>query len=176
MADKYQIFLLDGCRTYRTYVRDIMLNPSKTFDNTDLVTTINTTPFSAGFQLIWEVIYWMTLTNDAGMHLPLSWKSILRGVNRPSFKHVHYGVHGIDANPQLNPHKSAGVSCTPCVQDSDCGAGGNLCLGYPTGGACGVACTNDVACGPGFRCARLFEDPDQFYIPKQCVRRDYTCQ
>ena len=176
MADKYQIYLLDGCRTYRTYVRDIMANPSKTFDNLDMVTTINTTPFSAGFQLIWEMVYWLTLTNDAGAHLPLSWKAILRGVNRPSFKSVHYGVHGIGSNPQLNPHGSDDISCSPCTQDSDCGSGGNMCLGYPSGASCGVACTNDTACGEGFRCARLVDDPKLFYLPKQCVRRDYVCQ
>ena len=175
MADKYQIFLLDGCRTYRTYVQDLMANPMKTFDNVDIVTTINTTPFSAGFQLIWEVIYWMTLTNDQGRHLPLSWKSILRGVNQPAYKHVHYGVHGVANNPQLNPNGSTDVMCKPCEQDSDCGAGGNLCLGYGQGGMCGVACTNDTACGEGYRCARLFDDPDLFYLPKQCVRRDYMC-
>ncbi|MEE2758288.1 MAG: hypothetical protein VYA30_16635 [Myxococcota bacterium] len=176
MANKYQIYLMDGCRTYRTYIRDIMANPTKTFENVDIVTTINTTPFSAGFQLIWEFIYWMTLTNDEGRHLPLSWKAILRGVNRPAFKSVHYGVHGIANNPQLNPNGSTDVACTPCTQDADCGAGGNLCLGYGGGGMCGVACTHDTACGNGYRCARLVDDPELFYIPKQCVRRDYACR
>jgi hypothetical protein len=33
----------------------------------------------------------------------------------------------------------------------------------------------DSACGDGFRCARLFEDPDLFYLPKQCLRRDHVC-
>ena len=117
----------------------------------------------------------MTLTNDEGRHLPLSWKSILRGVNRPAFAHVHYGVHGIGNNPQLNPNGDTGVMCQPCDQDSDCGSGGNLCLNYGTGGRCGVACTNDAACGTEYRCARLFDDPELFYLPKQCVKRDYVC-
>ena len=25
----------------------------------------------------------------------------------------------------------------------------------------------------GYRCTRITEDPDLFYIPKQCVRRNY---
>jgi hypothetical protein len=175
MAEKYQIFILDGCRTYRTYVQALMANPYKSYDNVDIVTTVNTTPFSAGFQLLYQFVYWMTLTNDDGAHFPLSWKAILRGVNTRTWKNVHYGVHGTGDNPQLNPYASEGVQCTPCTVDADCKAGGNLCLGYPGGSACGVACTNDLACGDGYRCARLVDDPKLFHLPKQCVRRDYAC-
>ena len=175
MADKYQIFILDGCRTYRTYVKDLMANPAKSDHNVDIVTTVNTTPFSAGYYLLFEFMNWLTITNQDGAHYPLSWKTILRGVNKPSFKNVHYGVHGIAGNPQLNPHASQGIMCSPCSVDADCGAGGNLCLSYAGTPGCGVACTNDSACGAGYRCARLSDDPDLFYIPKQCVRRDYIC-
>lgn len=175
LPQKYQIFVFDGCRTYRTYVDDMMKNPAKNWDNTDIITTVNTTPFGAGYYVIWEFVNWFTLTDNDGNHFPLSWKTILRGVNKPAFKSVHYGVHGIDNNPKLNPHKSEGVACTPCTSDDQCGAGGNLCLGYSAGSACGVACTTDTACPDGYRCARLNDDPDLFYLPKQCVRRDYIC-
>ena len=173
MADKYQIFVLDGCRTYRTYVDDLMENPAKTFENTDIITTVNTTPFSVGYQLLWEFMYWFTLTDNDGNHFPLSWKAFLRGLNTDRYDDVHYGVHGVDQGPKLNPHGGA-PACTPCTMDSDCGAG-NLCLGYGMGAACGTACTTDEACGPGFRCARLTDRDDQFYIPKQCVKLDYDC-
>ena len=177
LPSKYQIFVFDGCRTYRTYVDDMMKNPAKTWDNLDIVTTVNTTPFSAGYYVIWEFLHWFTLSSQDGRHFPLSWKTILRGVNRRSFKSVHYGVHGVDSNPRLNPHGSDGIACKPCETDMDCGAGGNLCLGYRVGGAaCGVACTTDSACPDGYRCARLVDDPDLFYLPKQCVRRDFICQ
>ena len=176
LPSKYQIYVFDGCRTYRTYVDDMLKNPNKTFDNLDVVTTVNTTPFSAGYYVIWEFLHWFTLTTDDGRHFPLSWKTILRGVNKPSFKSVHYGVHGIDGNPKLNPHASEGIACKPCASDAECGAGGNLCLGYGGGAACGVACTTDTACPDGFRCARLNDDPDLFYLPRQCVRRDLVCR
>ena len=175
LPEKYQIYVLDGCRTYRTYVDDLLKNPNKSFDNLDVVTTVNTTPFAVGYQVIFQFLYWFTLTDNDGGHLPLSWMTILRGVNTPDYKSVHYGVHGIDDDPKLNPHASEGIACTPCSTDADCGAGGNLCLGYGGGAACGVACTTDTACGEGYRCARLTDDEDQFYIPKQCVRRDYVC-
>lgn len=175
LADKYQIYAFDGCQTYRTYVDDLLKHPTKTLDKVDIITTVNTTPFSAGYQLIHELVYWLTLTDGAGNHFPVSWQALLRGLNTKDFRGVHYGVHGVDAGPKLNPHKSEGVACTPCSSDADCGAGGNLCLGYGAGGACGVACTTDTACGEGYRCARLFDDPDLFYLPKQCVRRDYVC-
>lgn len=175
LADKYQIYVFDGCRTYRSYVDDILKNPAKTWDNLDVITTVNTTPFSAGYYVIWEFLNWFTITTDEGAHFPLTWKTILRGVNKPSFKDVHYGVHGIDNDPKLNPHASEGIACQPCADDGACGAGGNLCLGYPGGSACGVACATDTACPDGYRCARLFDDPDLFYLPKQCVKRDYNC-
>ena len=175
LAQKYQIYLLDGCRTYRTYVHDLMKNDRKTFETVDIVTTVNTTPFSAGYRLIYEFLYWLTLTNDEGVHFPVTWKDLLRGVNTRTLRSVHYGVHGVASNPKLNPHGSEGISCRPCLHDSDCGAGGNLCLNYALGNACGVACTTDSACGSGYRCARITEDPDLFYIPKQCVRRNYLC-
>ncbi len=172
MADKYQIFVLDGCRTYRTYVDDLMQNPAKTFDNVDIMTTVNTTPFSVGYQVLWEYLYWLTITDGAGRHYPQSWKTILRGINTRDFRSVHYGVHGIDSDPGLNPHGSDGVAGRACIDDSACGAGGNLCLGDGVNpGFCGVACAHDTACPSGFRCARLTDISDQFYIPKQCIPR-----
>lgn len=175
LADKYQIYIFDGCRTYRTYVDDLMQNERKTFENLDVVTTINTTPFAVGYQLIHEFVYWLTLTDNAGNHFPLSWKTILRGLNTRSYRSVHYGVHGIDDNPQLNPHASEGILCRPCQSDADCGAGGNLCLNLGGQGVCGVACTTDRACGTGNRCARLADLDDYFYLPRQCIPRDYSC-
>jgi len=175
LADKYQIYVLDGCMTYRTYVGDIMDNPRKTFDDLDIVTTVNTTPFAVGYQVLHEFLYWFTLTDAEGNHFPLSWMTILRGINTRTYHDVHYGVHGIDNDPKLNPHASDGIFCRPCQADADCGAGGNFCLGYPAGSACGVACTTDTACPDGYRCARLYDDPDLFYLPKQCIQRDYVC-
>ncbi|MBW2737010.1 MAG: hypothetical protein JRH20_31895, partial [Deltaproteobacteria bacterium] len=142
----------------------------------DIVTTVNTTPFAVGYQLIHEFLYWLTFTSNDGKHFPLSWAAILRGLNTQRYKSVHYGVHGIDNDPKLNPHASEGIACTPCSSDADCGAGGNFCLGYSGGAACGVACTTDTACPDGHRCARLWDDPDLWYYPKQCVPRDYICE
>lgn len=176
LAEKYQIYVFDGCQTYRTYVDDLMQNPNKTFANVDVVTTVNTTPFAVGYQMIHQLLYWLTLTDGAGNHFPLSWQTLLRGLNTEKYKSVHYGVHGIDDDPRLNPHASEGITCRPCSTDADCGAGGNFCLGYAGGSACGVACTTDEACGAGYRCGRITDDPDLFYLPKQCVRRDYRCR
>jgi hypothetical protein len=175
LAQKYQIYLLDGCRTYRTYVRDLMKNNRKSFETLDLVTTVNTTPFSAGYRLIYEFLYWFTLTNDEGAHFPISWKDILRGVNTRTLRSVHYGVHGISNNPKLNPHASTDIACKPCDNDNQCGSGGNFCLNYGGQKACGVACTSDTACGGGYRCARITDDPNLFYLPKQCVKRSFQC-
>ncbi len=176
MADKYQIFVLDGCMTHRTYVDQLMANPAKTWDNTDIVTTVNTTPFGIGYQVLHEFVFWLTLTDQLGRHYPLSWQTVLRGVNLRSYKTVHYGVHGIDADPGINPHDGDSMLCASCRDASECGAGGNICLNIGGVGSCGVACTTDTACPDGFRCARLTDDPDLFYLPKQCIPRDYVCR
>ena len=40
----------------------------------------------------------------------------------------------------------------------------------------GFLSATDTACPDGYRCARLTDDPDLFYLPKQCVARDYECR
>ena len=175
MSDKYQIYIMDGCNTYRTYVGDIMENPARDFANTDIMTTVHTTPFSAGYDVIWRLMYWFTFTDRNGGHFPMSWQTMIRGLNQ-DFPDVHYGVHGVDDGPKLNPHASEGLACRPCSRDSDCGAGGNYCLGFADGAACSVGCTTDAACGEGFRCARIFDIDDQFYIPRQCVPQSMSCR
>ncbi len=126
--------------------------------------------------MLHEFVYWLTLTDQLGRHFPISWQTVLRGVNIRSFKTVHYGVHGIDGDPGLNPHGGDDLLCSPCRDASECGPGGNICLNYQGQGGCGVACASDSACPAGFRCARLTDDPDLFYLPKQCVSRDYECR
>jgi hypothetical protein len=175
MADKYQIFLLDGCETYRSYVDDLMKNPNKTFDNVDIITTVNTTPFSAGYQTLHEMITWLTLTDGEGNHHPMSWGQILRGINTDEFRGVYYGVHGVDQDPQINPNGHEGVACTSCVTDDDCPGGGNYCLNIDDVGRCGVACTTDEACGLGFGCATVFEHEDDWYRAAQCIPNDSSC-
>lgn len=174
MRDDYQIFVFDGCNSYRTYVDALMENPSKSFDNTDVVTTVNTTPFSAGYEIINRFVHWLTLADEEGRHIPVSWNTMLRGVN-DSFPDVHYGVHGIDQDPKLAPNGGGATMCQPCTSDADCGGGGNYCVDYEDGAACSVACTTSEACGDGYSCVPLWDDPDLFYLPKQCVRTSQTC-
>ncbi len=176
LAERYQIYVFDGCQTYRTYVDDLLRNERKTLENVDIVTTVNTTPFAVGYQLLWELVHWITLTDSAGNHLPLSWSAILRGLNTRRYPNVHYGVHGVDGDPELNPHGGHDMMCQPCQSDGDCGPGGNLCLTIGGQGVCGVACTTDRACGAGNRCARLADIEEYFYIPRQCIPRDLTCE
>ena len=70
MRDEYQIYVFDGCNSYRTYVDALLANPTRTFENTDVVTTVNTTPFSAGYEIINRFVHWLTLTGEDGAHFP----------------------------------------------------------------------------------------------------------
>ena len=173
--DKYQIYVLDGCQTYRTYVDDLLKNRVNGLETLDVITAVNTTPFSVGYQLIHEILSWFTIRDQQNRHLPLSWTAILRGLNTERFRDVHYGVHGVDHDAQLNPYGGIETLCQSCQSDLDCGASGNLCLAFPSGARCGVACTTDQACGQGYRCARLLDEQKYFYLSKQCVPRDYQC-
>jgi len=85
-------------------------------------------------------------------------------------------VHGVDSLPQANPHGGLEALCRPCGDDADCGPGGNFCLGYEGGSACGVACTADAACGPGYRCLPVSDDPEAFYLAHQCIPEDMSCR
>ena len=175
MSNKYQIYVFDGCNSYRTYVDKLMLNPARTFENTTAITTVNTTPFSAGYEVINRFVHWLTLTDTSGTHFPVSWNTLLQGVN-DQHPDVYYGVHGVDQDPKLNPHGGAELVCQSCASDADCGAGGNLCINYEGGAACGVACTDSFACGDGYECITLEDDPELFYVPKQCVRTSLSCE
>ncbi|MEZ4462049.1 MAG: hypothetical protein R3E66_20485 [bacterium] len=174
MKEGYQIWVFDGCNSYRTYVEALMENPNRDYSNTNVVTTVNTTPFSAGYEIINRFVHWLVLTEGDGSHIPVSWNTLLRGVN-DSFPDVHYGVHGIDDNPKINPNGSDAL-CQSCTDNADCGGGGNFCVNYGDTPACSVACTTDAACGPGYECIALFDDPDLFYMPMQCVRTSQTCE
>jgi hypothetical protein len=174
MKDGYQVWVFDGCNSYRTYVEALLENPNRTYQNTNIVTTVNTTPFSAGYEIINRFVHWMTISDESGAHIPVSWNTLLRGVN-DSFPDVHYGVHGIDDNPKLNPN-GADALCQTCDSNQDCGGGGNFCMNYGDTPSCGVACTTDAACGSGYQCIEVFSDPNMFYMPKQCVRLSLVCE
>ncbi len=174
MRSEYQIWVFDGCNSYRTYVDAVLANPARSFETTDIVTTVNTTPFSAGYEIINRFVHWLTISDETGAHIPVTWNTLLRGVN-DTYLDVHYGVHGIDQDPKLNPYGGAELTCAPCSSDADCGAGGNFCMNYEDGSACGIACSHESACGDGFECISVFDDPDLFYMPKQCVRTNLTC-
>ncbi len=174
MKEGYQIWVFDGCNSYRTYVDALLENPNRSYQNTNIVTTVNTTPFSAGYEIINRFVHWLVLTDDTGRHIPVTWNTLLGGVN-DDFPEVHYGVHGIDDNPKLNPN-GADLLCGSCEVNEDCGGGGNVCVNYGDSPACSVACTTNAACGQGYECISLYDDPELFYMPRQCVRTSQSCQ
>jgi hypothetical protein len=176
MADKYQIFVINGCETYRSYVPDLMANERKTFDNVDIVTTVNKTPIASFSRVTYQFLRWLTYTDKYDRHTPMTWNTILQGVNKGNRADARYGVHGIDQDPEINPYGNVASSCQPCQSHSQCGAGGNYCLRMKNGPACGTACATSEACGEGFKCAPVTDDPDKFYIPKQCIPKTYQCR
>lgn len=51
-------------------------------------------------------------------------------------------------------YDAAGYYCKSCVNDTDCGGNGNLCLdlGYASSNFCGVTCTVESDCPSGYTC------------------------
>lgn len=175
LAEKYQIYVINGCETYASYVPDLMKNERKTFENVDIVTTVNKTPIASFDDVTWRFLRVLTMTDRRGGHYPLTWNKILQGVNKGNREKAKYGVHGIDQDPELNPHASEGIACTSCDGQGQCGAGGNYCLRMRGGGRCGVACATSDACGEGSECVPVTDDADKFYLPKQCMPSTRQC-
>ena len=83
-----------------------------------------------------------------------------------------FGVHGIDANPKVNPLSDKSKLCKSCTNDGECGADGNRCS--QISGAqrvCTIGCVDDSACGAGYACKSLRNVNE-----KQCVPTSGACR
>jgi MYXO-CTERM domain-containing protein len=151
MSSDYQIVLADGCQTY-WMGEPFLANPAKAGGtNLDLLSTTN-----------------FSVTPDGGLHAirllqaligetdrpprGTSYDELLAGFNSRGTYLGLYGVHGIDDNPHLNPLADLEQMCLPCVEDIDCLAVGNACVGLRTGRFCLPECLDDDACPAGTLC------------------------
>ena len=153
-TDKQQIYLFNGCETYTGYADQLYLNPKRTPDNTDVITTGN---FSAIQPKANQVIAFIhsLIDQKSGAWVPRSWDSVLgrmNAVGERSWVHV-YGVHGLDDNPKVSPLADVSKVGATCRFDSDCGAADSRCLSVSSSKkVCGVACADTSGCPNGTKC------------------------
>ena len=169
----YQIFVMNGCKTYSAYPEAAYANPDKTTKNLDIISTVS---FS-----------WLTMQpyttsgflNElfavrAGQHEPRSFEEILTTINQSNNHNVYYGVHGLEDNPHANPYADAATLCQACDSDGDCPGAGNLCVGFDWGRVCGVECTSDDGCPADYVCGEIAAGGA--ISGRQCLPRSYTCE
>lgn len=173
LADRYQVYVFNGCKTYGAYPDTLMKNPRKTTKTLDILSTVNFSwlsmqPFTtSGFLNA-------ILAQRNGTHDPRTWREVLADINAGANSNVFYGVHGLDDNPHLNPWADASKLCKSCSKDADCGGAGNRCVRFDWGRVCGAECTANDGCPAGYACTAIAEGST--LAGKQCLPKTFQCQ
>ena len=176
MPRTYQIVLANGCETY-DLGQSFWKNPAKA-DHKNL-NVITTTDFSnAGTEASAERLL-KALTNQTGDKLvPVKVSELTSGLDHDQgwgFTSM-YGVHGVEANPHVDPTGDVSKLCQTCASDAACGADGNRCTKISTSvKACTVGCTDDAGCPTGYSCRSIASQSTHTITTKQCVPTSRTC-
>ena len=173
LPEKYQIYLMNGCKTYNAYPDAIYQNGQKTTANLDIISTVNFSwlsmqPFTtSGF--LNEL-----LARAGSTHDPRTYVEILTQINKDNNYNVYYGVHGLDDNAHINPYADLSTLCESCTTDNDCPGQGNLCVRFEWGKACAAECTANDGCPAGYGCRDIAVGG--FITGRQCLADGYVCQ
>ncbi|MFT7579393.1 MAG: hypothetical protein ACI9MR_001057 [Myxococcota bacterium] len=173
LPTKYQIFVFNGCKTYGVYPESVYKNDTKTFENLDIVSTVNFSWLSQQTFTTSGLLSELFATPEK-THDPRTWREVLTEINRKNNANVYYGVHGIDDNPHLNPYADIAELCSPCKANADCSGAGNICVGFSSGFGCGAECTSDDGCPGGYQCGEIAVDGQ--ISERQCVPNTFRCQ
>src|SRR5690606_3345901 len=142
------IYLFNGCETYTGYSDQLYLNPERTPENTDVITTANYSAIQRQANQVIAFIHQLVDERD-GAWVPRSWDSVLARMNAAgerSWVHV-YGVHGLDDNAKVSPLADVSRAGASCSSDTDCGAADSRCVARSsTQKVCGVACADSSGC------------------------------
>ncbi len=168
LADKYQLFLFDGCNAYG-YADHLLSHPGKTSANLDVITTINYSCFHQAEVVL--AFFGQLLMEKKGQWMPRPYSAILGQLNRSYCSwRATYGVHGAADNPRISPLGDRATIGLPCEEHSDCPGIDNLCLKesyLSTRRSCGVACLGEGACPAPAHCEKVWSS--LFSMSRQCV-------
>lgn len=168
----YQLVLANGCNTY-AFGQAFWDNPAKA-DHSN-VNVITSTSFSnAGTDASARRVVSALTTETNGRFSASRISDLASQLDSSqgwSFDTM-FGVHGIDANPKVNPLSDKSKLCKSCATDGECGADGNRCSQISgTERVCTIGCVDDSACGAGYACKSLRNVNE-----KQCVPTSGACR
>jgi hypothetical protein len=153
LPDRHQIFVFAGCYTYTGYADELLLNPKKSVDNTDIITAVSSTPLSRD---IVHALLQGLMHKKQETWFPRTWLGLLETINKESEASWRggFGVHGLQGNPTISPLADPATVGTNCSRSSDCPGIDNLCV-RPfifDNKVCGAACTDSADCPAKTRC------------------------
>ncbi len=174
--DKYQIVFAEGCNTYMLG-HTLLTNPTKNGKNLDVITT---TSFSVSYSPVEDFLARLLELDSQGRLRPRTMTQTiadldLYSVGEPS--PTMYGIHGIDDNPKLHPFANLENACKKCTSNAACGGVGNSCVSVGSSGKrCVAACTDDAACGAGYKCKAVASASTSTIYGSYCVPSNSVCQ
>lgn len=172
MADRYQIVFAEGCDTYQIGAAFARNPAHPDLEGLDVITTTSFSNASSP-AAVQDFITRLIERDSRGRHRPRTMSSLLGDLdaNGGYGFHTMYGIHGVDDNPRLHPYADTEMRGELCSVNADCGGIGNLCVGMADGQrACTAACTDDIGCGEGWRCAQIASSSARAIYGRACVR------
>lgn len=176
LPSKYQIFVMNGCKTYTVYADSMYRNPNKDAGNLDIITTVNFSWLSEMTRVTSDLLGQLVALKD-GTHAPKSYDRVLAGLNQGQSWDVIYGVHGLGDNPRRSPYADEAALCASCRSHAQCPGADNICIRGTAGdAACGYACTDDSGCPDGYACRAAAQSGSNVISTTQCIPVSGACE
>lgn len=174
--NKYQIVFAEACNTYMLG-NTLKNNPNKMGKDIDVITSTN---MSVSYSPVEDFLARLLEVDTQGRHRPRTMSATIADLDLYTWGETQptmYGIHGVDDNPKLHPYANPENLCERCSSTSDCGGVGNSCVSVgDSGRRCVAACTDDAACGDGYRCREVASASTSTIYGKYCVPANNTCE
>ncbi len=171
---KYQIVFAEGCNTYMLG-NSLLKNPSKQGKDLDIITTTNS---SVSYSPVQDFLARLLELDSRGRLRPRTMSQTIADLDVYTWGEVQptmYGIHGVNDNPKLHPFSNIENMCKKCSTTSDCGGVGNTCATVDGSRRCLPACTDDAACGAGYKCRPVASSSTSTIYGEFCVPTDMSC-
>ncbi len=174
--NKYQIVFAEGCNTYMLG-HTLLTNPTKNGKDLDVITT---TSFSVSYSPVEDFLARLLELDSQSRLRPRTMSQTIADLDLYSVGEASismYGIHGIDDNPKVHPFANLENACKRCSSNSACGGVGNSCVTVGSSGKrCVAACTDDAACGAGYKCKAVASASTSTIYGSYCVPSNSVCQ
>lgn len=172
---KYQIVFAEACNTYMLG-NTLKNNPSKQGKDIDVITSTN---MSVSYSPVEDFLARLLEIDTQGRHRPRTMSATIADLDLYTWGETQptmYGIHGVDDNPKLHPYANPENLCRSCSSNAACGGVGNSCVSVgDSGRRCVAACTDDAACGEGYRCREVASASTSTIYGKYCVPSSSSC-